>query len=244
MVNGLYTASRGMSNILAKQDINSQNLANTNTNGFKLARLVNRSEVIVGRNDEGLLTQRENQSISEAVTSFTQGPMVRTGNSFDLALGGTGFLSVEAQDGTRFTRNGALTLNSFGELVTLSGNRILDNTGMPVNMKGEKTQFMEDGSIFVDGKKTCTLGIVDFTDTKALRYGADGLYANSEPKKNAPFTPTALSVRQGFLEGSNVDPISTMVAMMGEFRNYEADQKALKAIDETLSKAVNDVGRV
>jgi flagellar basal body rod protein FlgG len=54
-----------MSNILAKQDINSQNLANTNTNGFKLARLVNKSEVMVGRNDEGLLTQRENQSISE-----------------------------------------------------------------------------------------------------------------------------------------------------------------------------------
>jgi flagellar basal-body rod protein FlgG len=135
-------------------------------------------------------------------------------------------------------------MNSYGELVTLSGNRILDDLGMPVNMKGEKTQFMEDGSVFVDGKKTCTLGIVEFADTKALRYGADGLYGNNEPKINAPFKPPAISVRQGFLEGSNVDPISTMVSMMGEFRNYEADQRALKAIDETLGKAVNEVGRV
>ncbi len=244
MVNGLYTASRGMSNILAKQDINSQNLANANTSGFKLARLTNTAEVILGRNDEGKLTQREFQSVSESVTSFSQGPMIRTGNNFDLALNGKGFFTVEAEDGTRFTRNGGFTMNATGELVTLSGRRVLDQDGVPVSMKGDNAQFMDDGSIYVDGKKTATLGVVDFPDPKKLRYGEDGLFQNTDPIGNAPKTPEIVGIRQGFLEGSNVDSISTMVSLMGEFRNYEADSKALKAIDETLGKAVNEVGKV
>jgi flagellar basal-body rod protein FlgF len=244
MVNGLYTASRGMTNIMAKQDINSQNLANTNTSGFKLARMSNTTEVTVSRNDQGQLTQREFQNVTDCVTSFSQGPMVRTGNDFDLALNGKGFFTIETPYGPRYTRNGGFTLNAFGELVTLSGKRLLDNAGAPVSMKGEKSQFMEDGTIFVDGKKSAVLDIVDFEDTKKLRYGEDGLFYNSDMEGNPPRAPEEIGVRQGFLEGSNVDPISTMVSLMVEFRNYEADQKALKAIDDTIGKAVNEVGRV
>lgn len=244
MVNGLYTASRGMSNILAKQDINSQNLSNTNTNGFKLARLVNTAEVTVGRNDEGKLTQREFQTMSEVETSFAQGPMVGTGNKFDLALSNTGFFTVQTEDGQGYTRNGGFSINSLGDLVTLSGKRLVDDAGAPINIKGENVTFMEDGGVYVDGKKTATLGIVDFADTKKLKYGADGNFRNSDPVANPPIAPEKINVRSGFLEGSNVDPISTMVTLMAEYRNYEADQKALKAVDETLAKAVNEVGRV
>ncbi len=244
MVNGLYTASRAMSNILAKQDINAQNLANTNTNGFKLARLVNTSQVTVGRNDEGKLSQREYQQLSEVATSFTQGPMVRTGNNFDLALSNSGFFKIESDDGIRYTRNGTFSMNGYGDLVTLSGKQVLDQDGGPINLKGEQVQFMEDGGIFVDGKKTATLGVVDFPNVKKLQYGADGLFNNPDPDGNPVKPADAISVRQGFLEGSNVDPVSTMVTMMAEYRNYEADQRALKAVDETLAKAVNDVGRV
>ena len=244
MVNGLYTASRGMSNILAKQDINSQNLSNANTNGFKLARLTNSAEVVLGRNDEGKLSQREYQTISEQVTSFTQGPLIRTGNNFDLALNGKGFFAVEAPDGIRYTRNGGFTMNALGELVTLSGKRVMDDNGMPVDMKGNTAQFMDDGSIFIDGKKAATLSVVNFDDTKKLRYGEDGLFQNTDPEGNPAKVSDERGVRQGFLEGSNVDSIATMVSLMGEFRNYEADQKALKAIDDTLGKAVNEVGKV
>lgn len=244
MVNGLYTASRGMSNILAKQDINSQNLSNTNTNGFKLARIVNSTEVTVGRNDEGKLTQREMQSINEIETSFAQGPMIGTGNKFDLALSHPGFFTVETDEGRGYTRNGSFSINASGDLVTLSGKRVLDDGGAPINLKGESVQFMEDGGVYVDGKKTNTLGLVDFADTKKLKYGADGNFRNSDPTGNAPMPPAVVAVRSGFLEGSNVDPISTMVTLMAEYRNYEADQKALKSVDETLQKAVNEVGRV
>ena len=249
MVNGLYTASRGMSNILAKQDVNAQNLSNTNTNGFKLARIVNTTSVTVGRNEEGKLSQREYQNISEIETSFVQGPMVNTGNKFDLALNNSGFMQVETPDGVGYTRNGSLSLNAMGELVTLSGKKVLDQDGMPIDLKGQDpssntVQFMEDGGVYVNGKKSATLGLVDFADTKKLKYGADGNFRNSDPVNNPPIAPETISVRSGFLEGSNVDPISTMITLMAEYRNYEADQKALKAEDETLGKAVNEVGKV
>lgn len=245
MVNGLYTASRGMTNILAKQDIHAQNLANSSTNGFKMARLVNTSEVNIGRNEDGELKQKETQNLSEVYTSFTQGPMVRTGNNFDLALSSTGFFSVEAADGsTRYTRNGGMSLNSFGELVTLSGKHVLDDGGAPITLKGDSIQFQSDGGVFVDGRKTATLGIVDFADTKKLQYGQDGLFGNTDPKANAPMPPKTTGLMQGFLEGSNSDPVSTMVNMIADYRNYEADEKALKAVDDTLHQAVTEVGRV
>ncbi|MDB5106219.1 MAG: flagellar basal-body rod protein FlgF [Fibrobacteres bacterium] len=244
MVNGLYTASRAMTHILSKQDVHAQNLANTSTNGFKMARLVSKSEVSIGRNEDGELKQKENQELSEVFTSFQQGPMVLTGNKFDLALSGPGFLTVEAEDGTRYTRNGGLSLNSFGELVTLSGKRLLDDGGAPIILKGDDVQFGADGSIFMDGKKTATLGVADFADTRKLQYGADGLFSNSDPENNPAHAPEGVEIKAGYLEGSNADPISTMVSMIVDYRSYEADQKALKAVDDTLRQAVTEVGKV
>lgn len=245
MVNGLYTSSRAMTNILSKQDIHAQNIANASTNGFKMARLVNSAEVMVRRNDEGELREKEYQQVSEIMTSFAQGPMVNTGNEFDLALTAPGFFSVEARDGVRYTRNGGFSLNSYGELVTLSGKRVLDDGGAPLVIKdGGDVRFMEDGSVYVDGKRAGRLGIVDFADPKKLRYGQDGCFGNPDPAGNPPIAPETVGVKSGFLEGSNADPINTMVNMIADYRNYEAAQKAMHAVDETVGKAVNEVGRV
>jgi len=245
MVNGLYTASRAMTNILAKQDIHAQNIANASTNGFKMARLVNSSQVTVGRNDEGELREKEDQQISEITTIFAQGPMINTGNEYDLALTTPGFLTVETDSGVRYTRNGSLSLNANGELVTLSGKRVLDDAGQPLVMKdGGDVRFMDDGSVFVDGQKKGKIGIVDFADTKKLRYGQDGCFSNLDPQGNPPVAPANPGVKSGFLEGSNADPINTMVNMIADYRNYEAAQRAVHAVDETLGKAVNEVGKV
>lgn len=245
MVNGLYTASRAMTNILSKQDVHAQNIANASTNGFKMARLVNSAQVAVGRNDEGELRQKEYQQVSEITTSFAQGPMVRTANDFDLALTAPGFFTVEAEDGVRFTRNGGFSLNAYGELVTLSGKRVLDEGGAPIVVKeGGQVRFLEDGAVYVDGKKAGKLGIVDFADLKKLKYGQDGCFGNSDPDGNPPIPPATVGVKSGFLEGSNADSVNIMVNMIADYRNYEAAQKAAHALDETLGKAVNDVGRV
>lgn len=245
MVNGLYTASRGMTNILAKQDVHTQNLANANTSGFKLFRLVNQAEVAIGRNDRNQLHQDENQAVSDRIVSFTQGPMLKTGNDLDFALTERGFFTIEGEGGAAYTRNGSFSMNSYGELVTLTGRRVLDDTGAPIQLRGEgSVRIMEDGGLFREGRMVARLGIVDFDTPKDLVPGADGLYTNPFPERNPPRPVASGGIRQGFVEGSNVDPIQTMVNMVAEFRNYEANQKTMQAIDSTLGKAVNEVGKV
>jgi len=96
----------------------------------------------------------------------------------------------------------------------------------------------------VDGKRVGKLGIVDFADTKKLRYGQDGCFGNPDPQGNPPVASANSGIKSGFLEGSNADPINTMVNMIADYRNYEAAQKVVHAVDETLGKAVNEVGRV
>lgn len=250
MVNGIYTASRGMTNILAKQDVHAQNLANANTTGFKLFRLVNKAEVAIGRNDRNQLHQDENQTVSDRIVSFAQGPMLKTGHDLDFALTERGFFSIEGRNGpegsgTAYTRNGSFSMNSHGELVTLTGRRVLDDNGAPIQLSGEgSVQIMEDGGLFREGRLMARLGVVDFQTPKDLVPGADGLYTNPFPDRNPPKPVASGGIRQGFVEGSNVDPIQTMVNMVAEFRNYEANQKTMQAIDSTLGKAVNEVGKV
>ena len=99
MVNGLYTATRGMTNILAKQDAHAQNLANATSTGFKLSRVVNEAQVQVGRNDLNQLHQDEDQRISGRYTSFAQGPLIKTGNDLDFALTSSGFFMIESENG-------------------------------------------------------------------------------------------------------------------------------------------------
>jgi flagellar basal-body rod protein FlgG len=245
MVNGLYTASRGMTNILAKQDVHSQNLANANTTGYKLFRLVNKAEVAIGRNDRNQLHQDENQVVSDRIVSFSQGPLLKTDNDLDFALTERGFFSIEGDGGTAYTRNGSFSMNSYGELVTLTGKRVLDDNGAPIQLRGQgSVQIMEDGGLFREGRLVARLGVVDFEKPKDLVPGADGLYTNPFPERMPPMPVVSGGIRQGFVEGSNVDPIQTMVNMVAEFRNYEANQKTMQAIDSTLGKAVNEVGKV
>lgn len=244
MVNGLYTASRGMMNILAKQDVMANNLANANTTGFKISQLATRSEVKINRNDERLLHQAEKQTLNEEYTQFTQGSFLQTEHSLDAAIAGPGFFNVQTPDGTAYTRNGSFTLNLDKQLITLDGRRLLDDNGQPITVDGQSVAIQSDGGLFVDGEQVGKLGISEFKDNRQLIGKGDGLYRNLDPVQNAPQPATKSELKQGFLESSNVDTVGAMVAMIALHRNYEADQKVVTSIDQTLNKAVNDVGRV
>ena len=246
MVNGLYTASRGMMNILSKQDISANNLANSNTHGFKSSQIATHVEIQIGKNEEKQWQQNERQTLGEVYTDFTQGPMIETQSHLDAALNGPGFFTVETADGIQYTRNGSFTLNGNQQLVTLTGHRVLDENQKPIMIRGQEFQIREDGALFSEGNPQGRLGLIDFPirGTKSLFASGDGLLKNRDPKGNPPIKALNTSAKQGFLEGSNVDTVSSMVAMIVQTRNYEADMKALQSIDQTLSKAVNEIGRV
>ncbi len=244
MVNGLYTASLGMTNIIKKQDVVANNLANANTTGFKTAMALSHAEVENARNDLRQLHHDEHQRMDEVATSFMQGPLVQTGNNMDLALSGNGFFTIETPAGERYTRNGGFALNTSDELVTLNGFRVLDDGGSPIQAAGKNIHFSEDGGVLVDGERVAKLGVVEFSNRASLQAQGDSLFANGDPAFNYPMPSAQAGLKQGFLEGSNVDVVSSMVQMIAYHRNYEADSKMVRAIDDTLAKAVNEVGKV
>lgn len=233
-----------MMHLQKKQDVIANNLANGNTTGFKMAKLISQTEVTIGRNAEYLLHQDEKQSLDEVHISHEKGPIVQTDNPLDFAIHGDGFFSIETEQGPRYTRNGSFSVDSEGMLTTLNGNYVLMDNGDRIDVNNDKLAIMNDGGIFLEDFKVGNLGIVEFEQKEFLIPRGSNLFENVNEGQNTPQASAESRVKKGFLEGSNVNTVAQMVEMISKFRNYEASQKTLHAIDDTLGKAVNDVGRV
>jgi flagellar basal-body rod protein FlgG len=244
MVNGLYTARNGMMLLQEMMENTTHNLSNANTMGFKKSLMASIAQVEIKRNDELKLHQDEEHQMSENYIDYSQGSFVMTENPFDLALENSGFFEIETPNGVRYTRNGSFTRNGMGDLVTLQGHRVLGEGRIPINLD-EATEFSVSaaGKVYADGKEVTKLSIVDFAN-KREELGREG-YNLYYSKSNAlPEQAIKTSVKQGFLETSNVSVVDSMVEMIRFQRNYEANQKSVLSEDETLQKAVNEVGRV
>ena len=243
MIQGIYTASIGMSPLMEKQDQIANNLANINTTGFKQSGIFIKSYQKFLENDLHQPFANNEIKNDEVYIDYSEGPMRVTNAPLDLSIKGTGFFSVMTPDGVQYTRNGNFALDPEGLLIVSDGSKVLGKDGFirvdheyPISVtdKGEITQHGEIKGI---------LRIVDFEKPyKMLRCG-ESRFKPVTPT-NAEKTSAGYVVKQGYLEGSNVNVIRNMVEMIAAYRNFEADQRALLAQDQTLDKAVNQVGRL
>ena len=202
--------------------------------------------------------------INEVYTRYTQGSFKQTENSFDLALEGKGFFCVETENGERYTRNGSLLIDRDGWLVTKDGYRVLGENG-PVQIKKNNFIVDEDGNVYQnleyaedplrlvsmeenewnDTVLTDRLKIVDFPKLRYVKKEGSSLYRETEYSGTAFVREVERpKVRQGFLEQSNVNPVTEMVNLIEVHRSYEANQRMIQSNDAALGKAVNEVGRV
>jgi flagellar basal-body rod protein FlgG len=225
-------------------DNTAHNLSNANTMGFKKSLMASITQVDIRRNDELKLHQDEEHQMSENYIDCSQGSLIQTENPFDLALERIGFFEVETPDGVRYTRNGSFTRNGMGDLVTLQGYKVLDQDGNSINLE-EAADFSVSatGKVYADGKECAKLSIVDF-ENKRADLGREGFNLYYSKTGVMPEQVLNASVKQGFLESSNVSVVDSMVEMIRFQRNYEANQKSVLSEDETLQKAVNEVGKV
>jgi len=240
MIEGIYqVAEAGMLPRTQKLDIIANNLANANTAGFKADRVF-----LIGLIDTELSAESTDtlDMAVTAVTEFRQGALYETENDLDLALEGDGFFAVETVDGTAYTRNGTLRLDAEGWLVNSEGMPIL-GWGGPIEIAGNRAVVSENGEVWVDGEVVDSLMIMDFPRPYDLKKLGNSLFVPVDPMEEG-VEAEHVRVRQGFLEGSNVRPIEEMVDMLTVYRTYEAAQSTIKYQDETLSKAVNEVGSV
>jgi flagellar basal-body rod protein FlgG len=244
MLQGLYLATQGMTTLMQKQDQISNNLANVNTTGYKQSNLFveSLSRHLVDNEQEPFVNR---QIKADGVyTDYSEGQLRKTGNPLDCAIKGSGFFSVMTPDnGVAYTRNGNFSMNADGFLVTANGSRVLGENGYIRFTGKEDIDIREKGQVYQGDEQLDRLRIADFKKPYALiKTGANNFKPEDPAEKLIPSPGFAL--QQGYLEKSNVDMIRNMVDMIASFRNFEADQKALSAQDQTLDKAVNQVGRV
>ncbi len=222
-----------------KLEVLANNVANSNTPGFKKERLTF-EEYFLDQLDS---SKRTAKGEIEA-TDFSQGAFKQTNNPLDLAIDGEGFFVVETPFGKAFTRAGHFTLNAQNELVTPEGYRVLGNGG-PITLEdttGKGIWVNRDGHFYVDETEVGALDLVAFDNPEALKKMGRNLFVSEGT--GAKEQPAEGKVAQGFIEDSNVNPVESMVVLLDLYRAYEAMQRAMQACDELDDKAINQVGKV
>jgi len=247
MIRGLYTGASGMIAEMARTDAISNNLANADTAGYKKDVTITKdfASVLITRINDGpdaptIGSLGMGVAVDEVATDQSAGTIRLTGNNFDLAMEGKGFFAVETPRGVRYTRNGTFSKNRRGELVTQDGNRVLGQNG-PIRIQGNSMVVGADGTVSVDNQPAGKLQVVEFANEKQLAKEGSSLYiaANGQQRRAATG-----SVRQGFLEKSNVNVVGEMVNLISNYRAYEINGKVVQSHDQLISKAVNEVGKI
>ena len=225
---------------LARQDQIANELANASTPGYKPARSAQASfgALLLSNSATGqpIGTLEGGVSIAATTTSLAQGPLAETGQPLDLALAGDGFFTVQTPSGVRYTRDGQLTIDAQGRLVTAAGLPVLDTGGRPIAVGSDAASVTvaADGAVSAGGKAVGTLAVVSLANP--TRQG-DTLFAGT-----AGARPQGTQVVQGSLEGSNVDAAQAMIDMIVSLRSFEASQHVINAIDETLGRGIDSAG--
>lgn len=257
MLRGLYTAWTGMANEQKRLDVVSNNMANSNTVGYKDEKVASQSfDQVLGIKIRDGSQAYHNQrigklslgvKIGETYTDYKQGSVRQTNNKFDVALSGSGFFTVSVTDKsgevhTRYTRDGRFMLTKEGLLVDADGNPIQGESGnIIINPSAVNVSISSTGVIEADGEIIDTLKIVDFEDYDYLKKYGNTMY---EPVDGATLKEATAEVLQGYTEQSNVNVVSEMVDMITITRAYEANQKVIRAYDSMLDRSVNQVGRL
>lgn len=272
MFRGFYTAASGMLSQQRRQEMITNNVANINTPGYKAEQIALRSfpELLVKEMSslniatiEGLKKYRNhpvgmlNTSVytQELIPNFRQGALRETGIQTDLAIAdtelpdeaGSVFFTVQNEaGGIRYTRNGNFTIDGEGYLTTNQGYYVLNAAGNPIQTGGLDFVVTADGDIQLENQ-IIPLGIAYIANTNDLTKEGNDLF-NPEPGNAQAVAANAagviFTVRQSFLEGSNVDPGQSMTEMIQAYRNFEMNQRVLKAFDESMAKTVSEIARL
>lgn len=233
MDNSSYIALSRQAGLAKDMRIVANNIANMSTDGFRRESVV--FTEIVDR--LGVSGGSISQSASRVrTTDFSQGALRSTGGDFDFAIEGEGFFLIETAEGEALTRGGNFARSEAGELVTSSGRRVLGEGGVPLLFPADANlvSVAADGSISADGQAIGRLSLVTVDDLSSLKRREDGLFETNE----APIPAEAASVRHGFVERSNVNPVQEMTRMIEVQRAYEMGQSFLETEDERIRQAV------
>ena len=254
MDSALWVAKTGLDAQQTRMNTISNNLANSNTTGFKRDRAAFEDLMYQNQRQVGAQTTQETQlpsglSLGTGVRTvsteklFTQGNMTQTDNDLDIAIEGRGFFEVRMPDGTQaYTRDGSFQRDSEGRMVTSSGYEL--EPGITIPEEADGLTIGSDGTVSasVPGQsEDIQLGeiqLVDFINPGGLEARGENLFVESPssgpPQVGTPGFDGLGQLQQGMLEGSNVNVVEELVDMIETQRGYEINSKAIESVDEML----------
>lgn len=238
MSNSVYASLTRQSGLMKEMQSIAHNMANTATTGFRT------EGVIFSEHVKAMGESNDSMSFATADshrTSMAQGTLTQTGGTFDFAIEGDGFFQIETANGVRITRSGAFFPTAEGELVTPDGNRLLDAGGAPVFVPADAgtIALAQDGTLSVNGNPLAQIGLV-MPQPDATLVREDGVRFAVEGTTEPVETPTII---QGFLEGSNVDPVGEIARMIQVQRAYEMGQNFLEKEEDRLRSIMSLIQR-
>ena len=244
MDSGFYAAYSGFASRLDELDLLANNLANTNTPGYKAQYAFYES---LPAWLQASLSTEMNQAVNRygvlggAGRDWSAGNLQTTGNPTDVALETSGFFTVQTKNGVRYTRSGNFQLNTQRQLVTEQGDVVLGDNG-PIQIPTGQPMISLDGTVSVDGGVVGKLKITEFPQNTALV--AEGNTYFTAPA-NAGKAASDPHVRQGALESSNADPVRSAVSLIELQRTAQMMEKALSIFHNEFNKtAAQDLPRV
>jgi flagellar basal-body rod protein FlgF len=235
----LYVAMSGAKQAMEQQASVANNMANVSTPGFRAQINAFRAVPVVGE-------EAPTRAFVAATTpgaDFRQGPVTDTGRELDVAVHGDGWLVVQTPTGEAYTRVGNLQIASDGQVTTMGGRPVVGDDGGLVIPPGSTVTIAADGSItaHAPGDPLTGLNVVGRLKlvnppTADLARGDDGLFRMRQGLPPADADP-AVTVTAGAIEGSNVNPVEAMVAMIANGRSFEMHMKSIQSADTNAQSA-------
>jgi flagellar basal-body rod protein FlgF len=226
----IYLSMSGAKATLQRQDVLAHNLANASTTGFRAELAAFRAVPVRG---DGASTRAY---ALESTIGYDPrgGPLQTTGRELDVAMKGNAWLAVQGLDGTEaYTRAGALDVDAEGQLVTAGGRLVLGDGGPITLPPGARIDIAGDGTVnaTVGNGRPQPVGRLKLVSPEApLQRGTDGLFRATDGN-DLDADPNA-RLQAGALEGSNVSPVETMVAMIAAARQFEQQMKSLQTAEQ------------
>ncbi|HZL34132.1 MAG TPA: flagellar hook-basal body protein [Tepidisphaeraceae bacterium] len=252
MIYGLYLSAAGVMSNSYRQDVIANNLANSETIGFKrdLAVFRERPTALRERGQGGDYSDPILENLgggilaSRSLLDNHQGDLEHTGNPLDVAIVGNGYFSVTNGRQQTLTRDGRFMLNRNGELILSNdrGQRVLDPKGKPIHLDpNAPVAITSDGQITQNGNAVGAIGLFDVANPALLKKQGGTMLAYPD---GTPLQAATGSLAIESQEKSNVDPTTELAELMTTQRNLEANANMIKYQDSMLAQLVSSVGKI
>jgi flagellar basal-body rod protein FlgF len=249
MSDGIYAALSGALAQERNLQVTANNVANSNTSGYKADRPSFYETLTKVKNPKALAPSLRYVHVADVQIDHQAGSFKLTERPLDVALQGDGFFTIETPKGERYTRAGSFVVDQEGTLRTLGGYRVLGEAG-PVTVKGRELKVPQntrevainpDGTVRADNVEVGKLKLVRFTDLKHDLI-KDGLTWFTTANNAQPLAvEKTTTCEQGYLEDSNINPVAGMIEMIVVQRSFDALQKVIQAFHDLDNRTARDV---